>query len=473
MAGTESNHTPNTSASCLAHLAAALLGDDARSERRDAGAKVLFSLASLAGRAQQQSPAALAAAAEEALVAADVARDGATETLRHAICLALASSSGSAASRMAGAPPALPPAAPVLSARSSSSASGACHRSGGGGSGGNGDGSDGEGGNLEGPVTGLGRGVGSGGGRAVQDWVLQTLAPLLQHPSGRETRKKTVNSAALKRSGDVPIVLPETRRKLSAAELKKSPAEVRATELSAALGVADALLLQASAAGGTPPADESGRGGQDGKGPRPLLARLLLETPLAAGLLALARSDCARVRAEQDENPEDSHGTAFQSRTPSSRRRRHHQDQEQRNTNGGGGGGGDAEGFAPRAAADTADERAVVAATAEAALGIAREAAALCPEGLWVGLRAELLPALAAAGSGSGSSSGGVGWSVARVDGGVGEGGGGGVAGRVRAGLVLKEVVGGMGTGVVPFAARLLPVALRGMTDANEQVRYA
>ena len=464
---TNSYHaTSQKSASCLARLAAALLGDAAHPERRDAGAKVLFGLASLAGRAQQQSPAALAATAEEALVAADVARDGATEVLRHAIALA-----SPPASQMAEPPPAL-------------SASGACRSAGAG----SGRGRDGEAGNVAGAAAGSGGRAGSEGGRAVQEWVLQTLAPLLQHPSGRETRKK--NSSTAKRPGCIPIALPETRRKLSAAELKKSPAEVRTIELSAALGVADALLLlvQTDAPANPPPVRGAGRRGQEGKGPQPLLARLLLETPLAAGLLALACSGRAPARAEQDETTQGSCGTATASpsRTPPSRRRRPRHHHEQRNKNGG---GGDAEGIAPQTAAaataaataaDTADKGEVAATTADAALAIAREAAALCPEGLWVGLRAELLPALAG-GSGSGSGSGpgsgsrsGGGGNAAHVDGGVGKGGGGvgaGVAGGVRAALVLKEVVGGMGTGVVPFAARLLPVALRGMTDGNEQVK--
>lgn len=434
----------------MAHLAAALLGDAACPERCDAGAKVLFGLASLAGRGQQQSPSALAAAAEEALVAADVARDGATETLRHAIALAPASASASAsASRMMEAPPASPPAASGPSARSSLLVSGACRSGAGSNDGGGRRAAEGKGAAGD-PGRGWGEGVGSGGGRAVQDWLLQTLAPLLQHPSGRETRAKTTAY------GTIPIVLPGTRRKLSAAERKKSAAEVRAIELSAALGVADALLLQA--ARGSPAVDEAGRRGPEG-GPQPLLQRLLLETPLAAGLLGLGCSGSAPVRAEDDDpQSSSSSGTTPRSgRTPPSHRR-----QQRRDTNGGGGG----EATAPRAAR-TADEGAVVAATAEAALVIAREAAALCPEGLWVGLRAELLPALAA---GSGPPSG-VGGSFANVDGGGGEGGSSvGVARGIRAGLVLKEVVAGMGTGVVPFAARLLPVALRGMTDANEQV---
>lgn len=422
----------------MAHLAAALLGDDAaRSERRDAGTKALFRLASLAGRAQQQSPSALAAAAEEALVAADVARDGASETLRRAIALASASSS------------AVPSAKPCLSAAGTcSSGSGSDSSSGGG--------RDGEGERAGGPGRGPGGGVGSGDGRAVQDWVLQTLAPLLQHPSGREKRVKAA-------PGTTPIVLPETRRKPRAEDLEKSPAEVRAIELSAALGVADALLLQA-ARSTTPPADEPNRRGQGREGPQPLLARLLLETPLAAGLLALACSGCAPpVRAGAAETPQSSRGAAARSRIPPSRRHRRRQQQQN-------GGGDEAEGTnAPQAAALTADERAVAAATAEAALAIAREGAAVCPEGLWVGLRAELLPALAA-GSGSASGVGGVGGGVPCFDGGDG---GGGVASDVRTGLVLKEVVAGMGTRVVPFAARLLPVALRGMTDAREEVRWA
>lgn len=348
-------------------------------------------------------------------MAADVARDGATEALRHAIALTPASASASAACRAVEAPPASPRTAPRLSARPSLSASGGCSGGGGGG--------------------------GSGDGRAVQDWVLQTLAPLLQHPSGWETR---ANAA----SGTIPIVLPGTRRRRSAAELNKSAAEVRAIELSAALGVADALLLQA--ARGTPPLDGAGRRGPEE--PQPLLARLLLQTPLAAGLLALACSGRAPVDAGDDPLHSSRRTTTTRGKTPPSR------GQQQPNTNGGGEKAGDAE----RAAA------AAAVATAEAALVVAREAAALCPSGLWAGLRAELLPALAAGGSGSHSVV--VGRGSALVDGGDDEVGGVGVGRGVRAGLVLKEMVAGMGTGVVPFAARLLPVALRGMTDTNEQV---
>lgn len=395
---------------------------------------------------------------EEALMAADVARDGATETLRHAVALASSLSSSSSSSSKP-----LPPAAPAPSAVVGPSL--AAHTSGGG----SGGGPCGE--EL---VGGVGRGKGGAGSRngddeALQDWVLQTLSPLLQHPSGTETRSKAP-AAGVKKSG--------TRRKLSAAESKKSAAEIQATDLSAALGIADALLLQAA----RDPPSPINSGGHWGS--QPLLVRLLLDTPLAAGLLALARYGCAPVSAEDDAQHSIESSTSPQ--LPPTRKRRQQRRQQRQQQSPGAGGGGGSAGDPPLGAAAVhaiVDERAVevAAATADAALVLAREAAALSPEGLWLGLRAELLPALAAAagagtrpGDGPGSRAGGGsggGASFACADSGSGGGGGVGVAGGARAALVLKEVVGGMGTGVVPFAARLLPVALRGMTDVNEQVR--
>ncbi|CAM9732253.1 unnamed protein product, partial [Scytosiphon promiscuus] len=371
------------SASRLAHLAAALLSDATRSERRDAGAMVLFGLASLAGKGQQQQnldAAAAAAAATAALpvaggvsvvAAADVARDGATETLRHAVALASSSPSSSAQARRTAVTPA-PSAAPRLA---------------------------------------------SVAGSPVGDWARRTLAPLLQHPSFTPT-SKTGNAA------EAAAAVP-ARRKLSAAECKKSPAEIRATELSAALGVTDALL---QAARDPPVADGDRQRAAVARSQRPLLASLLLDTPLAAGLVALACS--GRV-------PVTSVGGNMDTEVSIEGRR------------------------------SSARSRPLLAATADAALAITRDAAAIFPRGLWVGIRAELLPALAAGPVSSSGDSGADGNEVAFGGGIFGVG----VTGGVRVGLVLKEVVSGMGTGVVPFAARLLPVALRGMTDANEEFR--
>ncbi|CAB1096075.1 unnamed protein product [Ectocarpus sp. CCAP 1310/34] len=421
------------SASRLARLATALLGDAARSERRDAGAMVLFGLASLSGKGQQQSlnspSTAAAAATEETLMAVEVACDGATEMLRHAVSLAPSSSAVPTA-------PVLPPASPASAARPllAPGSTRSDVRSGGG---------RGEGreevvkdGGREGR-----RGRGGRGGKAVRDWALQTLAPLLRHPSGMGTQGGNTIGAGT-------AALPRPQRKLSAAEKKKSADEIRAIDLSAALGVAEALLQAArdrTAAAAAAAANPD-------RGERPLLGSLLLETSLAAGLLALARSGVP-VSGEDE--------GADISAEPSHRRTRLRQHRRS------GGGAGNAHDGGTPSVDGGGHAAAVAAATADAALIIARDAAALFPDGLWEGLRSDLLPALAA-----GACSGDVGGSGMRGgsfgDGGVG---GIGVAGDVRAGLVLKEVVGGMGTGVVPYAARLLPVALRGMTDANEEVR--
>lgn len=246
-------------------------------------------------------------------------------------------------------------------------------------------------------------------------WLRQTLAPLMRYATANVGDSKPA-FAVLPAAATAPAAAARAR-KLSASERKLSPADLFANEVSAALGLANALVQAAQN-------PVNGRAGP--------LEGLLLETTLAAGLVALARSvsavtDSAESLAQGQQQP-DRGGCP-----PSS-------------VEDGG------------AAASTAE--------ADPAMLIAREAAALYPEGVWLGLRAELLPALA------------VGSSV-RGGGGNGEGSGGGGGGSsacvsaargVRAGLVLREVVDGMGKGVVPFATRLLPVALRGMTDTNEEV---
>ncbi|CAM9501831.1 unnamed protein product, partial [Ectocarpus sp. 8 AP-2014] len=268
------------SASRLARLATALLGDAARSERRDAGAMVLFGLASLSGKGQQQSlnsPATAAAAAtEETLMAVEVACDGATEMLRHAVSFASSSSAAPTA-------PVLPPASPASAARPLPAPGSSRSDVGSGGGRGEGREEEVKGGGREG-----GRGRGGRGGKAVRDWALQTLAPLLRHPSGMGTQGgNTIIEAGT-------TALPRPQRKLSAAEKKKSTAEIRAIDLSAALGVAEALLQAArdrtaAAAAANPH-----------WGARPLLGSLLLETSLAAGLLALARSGRVPVSGEDE-----------------------------------------------------------------------------------------------------------------------------------------------------------------------------
>lgn len=438
----------NISASRLARLAAKLLDDTLRPERHDAGAMILFGLAALAGKKQQQHPADVTAVSlkDEALLSATTtARSGALETLRHAVGLVRAASaplsemiSPAATLSVATAAPIAAPTAAVLSTISL----GRDDRLGGGeyknqGEGENGTRARGRGGER-------GRRGQKGG---VEGWVLHTLDPIIlqQHTGNSNVIEElgdrgataatafdrltppspALNSTTLS-GGMTEDNLPINRirtRKLSKSESKMLPAELRAHELSAALGLIDALVKAARnsphpphpphphsavknvvASAGVGIGVGGGRWCSSGLGPGPL-ASLLLETPLAAGLLSLACRD-------------------------------------------------------PSAAAAVA----AAAAAGDAALAIAREAAAVCPEGMWVGLRAELLPALLSAGSSSHVDS----------DGNGGKGGGKGAtrsrAEGVRAGIVLREVVEGMGTRVVPFAARLLPVALRGMTDADEQV---
>lgn len=252
---------------------------------------------------------------------------------------------------------------------------------------------------------------GSAGG--VGAWAQQTLAPLLMGGGGLANGTGMVKAGDGDHAKDSAVVgmteertglatTPARSRKLSAAERSMSPPEIRARELSAALAVADALLQAARS-----PVD--GRAGP--------LSGLLLETPLAAGLLALARSASAAGLTADEELQQRVEGVS-----------------------------------------------AAAAAAADSALIIAREAAATCPDGMWTGLRAEIFPALAKGPVGHGGSS-------SSRDGVLSNGVGGEKAGGVRTALVFREVIDGMGTGVVPFAARLLPVALRGMTDANEEVK--
>lgn len=249
-------------------------------------------------------------------------------------------------------------------------------------------------------------------------WLRQTLAPLMRYATANVGDNKPAFAVLPAAAATAAPAAAARARKLSASERKLSPADLFANEVSAALGLANALVQAARN-------PVSGRPGP--------LEGLLLETTLAAGLVALARS----VSAVTDSTESLAQG----------------QQQPDRG------------GYPPSSVEDGG--AAVSTAEADAAMLIAREAAALYPEGVWLGLRAELLPALAAGssvggggGNGEGSGGGGGGGSSACVS----------AARGVRAGLVLREVVDGMGKGVVPFATRLLPVALRGMTDTNEEV---
>lgn len=340
-----------------------LLGD-ASSERRDAGGMVLFGLAASAGGhhfvtastsiGEGEGPTSVDAAAA-------VAYAGATETLRYAVTFAPR------------------PIALSLSAGSV----------------------------VEGSAITFDN---SGGGEASGDdgfggWVLQTLAPLMRYAADSANKKSSGKLSPATLSGVAEALPPipanavavgapvvSRRRKLSAGERKMSAAELHAHELSAALGLVEALV----------------RATQDPVVGRPEhLATLMLETPFVAGLLALAKTIPTSNESEVSANA---------------------------SYNG--------------------------IAAVGAALTIAKDAASIFPKGVWLGLRAKVLPAIAA------GSSSACGDRVGRGDSEVRS-----ARERSRASLVLREIVEGMGTGVVPFAARLLPVALKGMMDADEEVK--
>lgn len=377
---------------------------------------VLFGLAALASKAF----GATGPSSDEVASAAAISCSGATETLRHAVVLVPCGMTP-APCEVALAPNGMTPAHAPLGA---SSSPGALAVSSSGGASGCGDGP-----REEHVLTGddsdkkrevLARRRGAMGG-----WLEQTLDPLVRYAATANVGgSKPVFAAS---AAAAPPAAVRTR-KLSASERKLSPAELMANEISAALGVTSALVQAA----------RNPVGGQAGP-----LKSLLLETTLAAGLVALARFVVADT---------DSAESQIISRT-----------QQQSGHDG-----------HPPSIVEGGGAAAASQAQADAALLIAKEMAALYPEGLWLGLRAELLPALAAGLSVAGSGGSGEG-SGGGSGGGDGGGGGGGsvcisAVGGVRPGLVLREVVDGMGKGVVPFATRLLPVALRGMTDTNEEV---
>lgn len=407
-----------SSAVRLANLVAALLSDASSEPRRRAGAKVLLNLAVLA---RTQLQLTLATPTPENAVDGETVvpeRGGAADALKQAVFLAKIF--------------------PVCGGSTNA------------GGGGGGD-----------AAVGVGKGDNHDGGvAAVGDWVLQALGPLLRyaektykidqlegervmemdtaHSSGSGgggigvVRNVTANpssvvaaananpsASAVKNAGDA-TTRSITSATTSAANIDNGATATR--ELWVALTVADALVQAAR----YPDAEDSDTASVDGAvagdAPRGPLSAVLFGTPLAAGLLALARSP---TLADADADAE--HSTV----TPAVDVKR-------------------------ETLATTPDGMVTGDGPADAALVIVKEAAALCPEGVWTGLRAELLPALTAVGGVS-----------------DGDGGGGGQEGggeRRRGAQMLRDVVNGMGTGVVPFAARLLPVALRGMTDADDEV---
>lgn len=344
-----------------------LLGD-ASSERRDAGGMVLFGLAASAG-GYHFVAASTSIGESEALSA--VAYAGATETLRYAANFAprpigLSSSAGSVVEE---------------SAMTFNNNDGRGH-----------GGSDGGGGEVR-------RDYGFG------SWVLQTLAPLARYAadSANDESSGKLSPATLPGVAEALPAIPANeisvaarmasrRRKLSVGERKMSAAELHAHELSAALGLVEALVR----------ATQDPVGGHTEH-----LEALMLEMPLIAGLLALAKT------------------------IPNSNERE------------------------VSAHASYNDSAAV-----GAALAIAKDVASICPKEIWLGLRAMVLPAIAAGSLSACGDRMGRGDSEVRS-----------AQERSRASLVLREVVEGMGTGVVPFAARLLPVALKGMMDTDEKVK--
>lgn len=266
----------------------------------------------------------------------------------------------------------------------------------------------------------------------IHGWVRQTLAPLLllaapTRPADGDEEDGEVKEKGQRGSatGEPAVSTIPTAAMAAEATLQGS------RDLWAALAVANALVQAAR----HPASAAAATGGSSSS--MSLLSAFLLETPLASGLLALSRWPLFRsVAAAAATTTAD--GDSFADS---------------------GGGGAWSSSIDP---------------SSDAAMVVVKEAARLCPEGVWAGLRADVLPALT--GSCSFIVAGDA--VVDMVDAGSGDleaagNGGLGAQGReLRWGArVLREMVDGMGTGVVPFAARLLPVALRGMTHADDEVR--
>lgn len=455
------------SAICLAHLAATLIGDDSHSSeelrRRSAGGKVLMNLAILAkpqppkeqqqGQ-QQEQPFFLEDTVDPSSLSTEGA--GAAEALRYVIQLAESVGLTERASTSAGS--------------SSASASGmeskadvAVH-------------------DPAGRVADAGiwtRASFSGLG----DWVHQTLAPILSlstsarsadHENGVKAKRchdsgsrGTAANEALPppppqplpvAAGSVGSGTPASPRAKTATTVAEAAAAARGSrDLWAALAVANALVQAARQ-----PAAPATSGASDGLRSRSLLPTFLLETSLASGLLALTRGPLFHLGTlHQSESGNDdpniarpnSAATAAATTTSASSDRVAYSG----SVNVGG--------------------CASMGALSSAAMAIVKDAAGLCPEGMWTGLRVEVLPALAGSPCFFGKSDDVVGdvvdatSDVRETDGGA-RGWGRGHGHELRWGArVLREAVDGMGTGVVPFASRLLPVALRGMTHADEEVR--
>lgn len=361
----------------LASIAAKLLSNESSEACRRAGAKVLTNLAVLGKPlhpSDMSTPSSLDVAA-----GGKAHGGGAAEALRHAILLAPVAGS----SRVAG-------------GSNRDSSKGIVAREVG----------------AEGGAVPGGAGIG--------DWARQTLAPLLSRSVAAEENSSDQKQSKVRSARDKEP--KSSGAPPDAASAAAASATRTSRDLWAALAVAAALVQAARFPAGTAEGIDSVASHCSSHGPRSLLSAFLLETPLASGLLALARRSPlpAAGHASDDSSIDD----ATRSR-----------------------------GAPP--------VNIMVDDVADAAVAIAKETARLCPMGVWSGLRAELLPALTGSCPPPTENSAGD-----RVNTASGRAGGGG-----RGALVLREVVDGMGTGVVPFASRLLPVALRGMTDADEEVR--
>lgn len=243
------------------------------------------------------------------------------------------------------------------------------------------------------------------GAKAAGDWVQQTLAPLLSYRYNDDGNAKSDGLGAGATVGAA----------CGAGIPPRDPRQVWAS-----LAVADAIVRAAQ---------DASSGGEE------VISALALQAPLISGLLALARRPAsdflylARAAAAEAPASLGSQGEIEQGS----------------NT-------------AARALAGD-DEEENCSDLADAAMSLAKSAAALCPKVIWDGIREEVLPILKGTRSGNDTAARNVGITKVNFE-------------RQRAALVLRDMVDGMGTGVVPFATRLLPVALKGMMDSHKEVKF-
>lgn len=285
----------------------------------------------------------------------------------------------------------------------------------------------------------------------IGDWVRQALAPLLvlaapTRPADRDEAGGDANEKDQKGSATGEPSPPLLASGLNVSGIHTVPtiptaavvAEVTprgSRDLWAALAVANALVQASRHSVSAATAAAAAAGGNSPS--MSLLSAFLLETPMASGLLALSRRPVTHSVTAAATSTADGDNIA----------------------DSGGVGG---------------DSSSLIDLSSDAAVAVIKEAAGLCPEGVWAGLRADVLPALTGSCSFIVPSNA----IVDMMDAGSGDHD---VARNsvlrkqeweLRwGGRMLREMVDGMGVGVVPFAARLLPVALKGMTHADDEVR--